>query len=48
MLQVRALNEYAITLRWMVIDPVYNALLLAIDNIRALLDDEVQARGRAS
>jgi hypothetical protein len=45
MLQVRALNEYAITLHWLIDDADYNALLLAIDNLRSLLliDEEVSA-----
>ena len=47
MLQVRALNEYAITLRWLTIDGDYHALLMLIDDLkgRIRIDDEVQALG---
>ena len=47
MLQVRALNEYAITARWFVLDADYHALLIAIDDLKARLriDREVQQHG---
>jgi Family of unknown function (DUF5677) len=45
MLQVRALNEYAITIRWLIEDADYHARLLAIDDLkkRIAIDDEVKA-----
>jgi uncharacterized protein DUF5677 len=47
MLQVRALNEYAITVKWLCLDADYHALLIGIDDLKARLriDREVTALG---